>query len=870
MSGHRVSMRQLAAALVPVAIFAAALVALHQFGGEFHLRDVLAAFTAIEPWRVCTAIALAAVSYLALIGYERLALHYVGSSMPWTRYGLIAFIASAIGHNLGATAISGGAVRYRLYSPLRLGAADITKITVFCTLTFLLGLGTLAGASLVVYAGEAQSFLHASAALSTTMGFLALAAVAAYVVACACWRLPIEWRGWNLQLPSARVAALQIALACLDMLMASACLFVLLPASVHVSFPAFAGLYMVALAVSAASAVPGGLGVFESVLVLLLHDVAAPQMLGALLAYRLVYYALPFGLALLLFSTLEAGRHRRRLAGALKWARQSLDLVVPRVMAVLVFGAGTLLLLSGATPGVTSHLAALDRFLPLPALELSHLAGSAVGVLLLILARGLQRRLDGAWHVTLWLLIAGIAASLLKGLDYQEALLLAATVLPLWLTRAQFHRKASLLAEPLSPAWLSSAAIAIGASIWVGMLAYRHVPYAHELWWQFALDAQAPRMLRASLLAVLLLGAFAVHRLLAPARAPTSTPQPADLERALPIIRNSSVSSAHLALLGDKSLLFSESGRAFLMYAVSKHSWIAMGDPVGPAEEREELVWRFRELADRAGAWCVFYEVSADQLAVYVDAGLALSKLGEEARVPLATFSLEGSARADLRQAHRRAGREGLSFRIVAAADVATLLPQLRRISDDWLRSKATTEKRFSLGRFSTGYLQRCTIALVEHAGTSVAFANLWETQSREELSVDLMRQTSSAPRGTMDFLFTELMLWGKAQGYRCFNLGMAPLAGLEEHRLAPAWHRIGRFIFRHGEDFYNFEGLRQFKEKFLPEWRPRYLAAPGRLALPRVLLDVTSLISGGMVGTLYQRAVPARAAIEAHSAAVG
>ena len=273
-----------------------------------------------------------------------------------------------------------------------------------------------------------------------------------------------------------------------------------------------------------------------------------------------------------------------------------------------------------------------------------------------------------------------------------------------------------------------------------------------------------------------------------------------------------------------------------------------MGDPVGPAEEREELVWRFRELADRAGAWCVFYEVSADQLAVYVDAGLALSKLGEEARVPLATFSLEGSARADLRQAHRRAGREGLSFRIVAAADVAPLLPQLRRISDDWLRSKATTEKRFSLGRFSTGYLQRCTIALVEHAGTSVAFANLWETQSREELSVDLMRQTSSAPRGTMDFLFTELMLWGKLR---------------DTGALTSAWRRwrASKNIAsrRHGTASAGsssatartsiFEGLRQFKEKFLPEWRPRYLAAPGRLALPGVLLDVTSLISGGMVG---------------------
>jgi phosphatidylglycerol lysyltransferase len=519
-------------------------------------------------------------------------------------------------------------------------------------------------------------------------------------------------------------------------------------------------------------------------------------------------------------------------------------------MAIVVFGAGFVLLLSGATPGTGSRLAALDRFLPLPVLELSHLVASAAGVLLLILARGLLLRLDGAWQVTMWLLGAGIVASLLKGLDYEEATLLAAVLLPLWSTRAQFYRKANLLAEPLSPPWVASAMVAVGASIWVGLLAYRHVPYANELWWQFALDSQAPRMLRASLLAVLLLGSFAVWRLLAPVRVPAPIPSAADLERASRIVRASTESTAHLALLGDKSLLFSRSERAFVMYAVSRRSWVAMGDPVGPPEESDELVWRFRELADQAGAWSVFYQIGAERLSIYVDAGLALSKLGEEARVALPDFSLEGSARAELRQAHRRAGRDGLGFHIVPVSDVEALLPALRLVSDEWLHARSTAEKGFSLGRFSDAYLRHSPVAVVEHGGAIVGFANLWESDTREELSVDLMRHVSAAPGGVMDYLFIELMLWGKAQGYRWFNLGMAPLAGLEEHRLAPAWHKVGRFVYRHGEEFYNFEGLRQYKEKFLPEWRPRYLAAPGRLALPRVLFDVTALISGRAIDT--------------------
>jgi phosphatidylglycerol lysyltransferase len=113
------------------------------------------------------------------------------------------------------------------------------------------------------------------------------------------------------------------------------------------------------------------------------------------------------------------------------------------------------------------------------------------------------------------------------------------------------------------------------------------------------------------------------------------------------------------------------------------------------------------------------------------------------------------------------------------------------------------------------------------------------------------MRYGESAPKGVMDYLLIECMLWGKAQGTQWFNLGMAPLSGLEEHPLAPAWHKLGRLVQRYGENFYHFEGLRKFKEKFAPVWRPRYLAAPGGLSLPGALVDVTTLISGSAAANM-------------------
>jgi len=102
-----------------------------------------------------------------------------------------------------------------------------------------------------------------------------------------------------------------------------------------------------------------------------------------------------------------------------------------------------------------------------------------------------------------------------------------------------------------------------------------------------------------------------------------------------------------------------------------------------------------------------------------------------------------------------------------------------------------------------------------------------------------------------MDYMFVRLMLWGKAEKYRDFNLGMAPLSGFESHRLAPLWSRLGGLAFRHGEHFYNFQGLRHFKDKFDPVWEPRYLVSPGGLALPRILTHLAALIGRGLKGVV-------------------
>ena len=799
--------------------------------------------------QLLSATLLTAGGYLVLTFYDVLALRYVRHALSYGRTALTSFMAYAVGHNVGVTSLSGGSIRYRMYSIAGLSAIEIAKIVVFCTLTFALGAASLLGASLLLMPEESVSALHLPTALTQLAGALLLGVACAYLTTTLLRRRPLEIGTWLIALPRPRLAASQLLVSALDLTLAASVLYTLLPPTASVHFLPFLGVYVLAIAAGIASSLPAGIGVFESVVLLCLPDVDREALLGTILIYRLLYYVLPLVLALVLLVGHELASHRATLRRAGDLASDRLSRIAPQAVGIAVFLAGVVLLVSGASPAVSERLAFLDTLMPLPLLELSHLAGSALGVGLLILARGLYRRLASAYQVASVALLLGMAASLLKGLDYEEAVLLGLTWLILWSARGEFYRRASLLDQRFTPSWVGSVALVIAGSIWIGFFSYRHVDYSAELWWQFAFNGGAPRMLRASLAAVVAASTFALWKLLHTAAQHPSTGSAEEFDEVRRIAAESPDSGANAALIGDKYFLFDASRSAFLMYRVSGRSWVALGDPVGPSERWEELCWRFRELCDRYDGWPVFYEVSDSALTTYIDMGLTLSKLGEDARIPLSEFSLDGSRNAELRQARSRSLRAGSSFAVLEPAQVDDLLPELRRVSDAWLTTKSVAEKGFSVGAFSETYLRRFPCAIVRFDGHIVAFANLWRGVAGTELSVDLMRYSEQAPKGIMDYLLIELMLWGKAQGFSHFSLGMAPLSGLEAHPLATLWHKVGRLIFRYGENFYNFEGLRRYKEKFHPQWQARYLACPGGLALPRVLLDVSLLISGGARG---------------------
>lgn len=583
------------------------------------------------------------------------------------------------------------------------------------------------------------------------------------------------------------------------------------------------------------------------------------DLTATLLAFRGIYFILPLFFAVAFIALRKGLWPLSRLRAFFERGGRWLASVAPQTLAGVTFVSGTVLLFSGALPAASGRLAVLDRIVALPAIEASHFIASLAGAALLLLARGLQRRLDAAWLLAVMLLAAGVVLSLAKGWDFEEAILLSVALIALLPFRQQFYRKSSLLGEPFTAAWVASIIIVLAGSAWLLVFAYTHAAYAVEPWWQFALQAEASRSLRATVGAIGLTALFALHRLIRPVRLKSPAPCAADIDRARPIVELSVWTYANLVFRGDKALLFSDAGDAFLMYGRRGRSWIAMGDPIGPEEGVCELVWRFRDLCDRFDGWCVFFEVRPERRELYARLGLSLTQLGEEARVDLSRFTLDTPAHKDLHHVRAKLIRSGGRFEVLPREAVPAALPALARISDAWLVRKATREKGFSNASFDASYLMHFPVAVVRRGGEIVAFANLWLGAGKEELSVDLMRHLPTAPNGTMDFLFSELLLWGRAEGFRWFNFGMAPLSGLDTQPGAPFWNFVGTFVYQHGEHFYNFDGLRRYKAKFDPTWTPLYLASPGGLALPTILVDVAALMAGGLTGIVSKYAAPAK-----------
>jgi phosphatidylglycerol lysyltransferase len=592
-------------------------------------------------------------------------------------------------------------------------------------------------------------------------------------------------------------------------------------------------------AIGLASLVPGGFGSSDAFWIAHV-PLEASLTAAALVAYRLVYYIVPWAAASLVLLSWATSRASRRV----EMAR--------RMLAGLVAAGGALMILSTASPGLSPRLDLLEQVVPLPIVEISHAAAALTGVLLLVLARGLAKGYRIALGATIAVLLLAAVSAVLKGLDFEEALILMALALAAWSQSPLYDREAQVV-------WfkgrdLAVAAVGLFVFLGLGAFVYRLTPQHLERVKYFGYRFQRARYLRSAgtlAIAVCAGGLYVFLRVPVKfARLPD-----ADIDRALELHTAIGRGTAPLMVANGDKAVFSFDERGLCLYRTIGPYLVVFGDPVvKTAEERDELLNALFSYAAEIDRRPLFYQVSLEWIPPLHDRGYAFFKLGEEAQVRLDRVTIDGPQGKLYRQILRRGERDGLRMRILAPVDVRNVLPALRQVSDDWLAAKHQRERQFSIGFFDETYLQRFPCAIVEKDASIVAFANLLRDPAHEELSVDLMRYRSDVPN-VMDFLFVSLFFHAKENGYTRFNLGMAPLASVGRFEGAHGRERLANLLFQHGEHWYNFQGLRFYKEKFDPEWVPRYMAYQNAWEWPAAITNVSALIAGGWLNVMLPKA---------------
>lgn len=839
--------------IISLIIFTVSLFLLYNLEQDYQLNDIFLEIKQFAPSKILLAVLLTLVSYLLLTLYDYLAIRELKSPLSYQQVAPVSFLAFTFSNTIGFSLLTGTSIRYKFYSELGLSGNNITQVVLACSVTFFLGLFFICGLALINFPAEQLSDLPLPTwffSLNRVIGILMLLGVISYFVFSLIWKRSIHFRGFELAPPIFSLSLKQFLVSSIDWIVVGTLFYSLLPEVDGLSYLQVLSIFFVANAIGVLAHVPGGIGVFETVVTVTLSQyLPAEQILSSVIIYRLMYYIVPFVLALMYFVATLVLTNKDKFS-KLNVNLQIVRQLLPPLLSISVFGVGLVLLLSVVNPSIIHKYHWLGEIVPLPIVELSSLILSASAILLLLLSHGLFKRYQKAFELTQKLLLVAMVFIVLKGAQWQISLALGLIYLLMLPCEQVFYRQGSIVGIKYSFGWALSLAAALFLMMWVLFFAYQDVDYDHSLWFTFSQDSHVSRALRGGAVALVILLIFAFRYVLAMRRPQTRLLDEHTLSCAMDIVANAPSSHGFLALVQDKSLLFNEDNDAFLMYARAGHCWVVMGDPIGNPDKFDDLLWQFRELCDAYDGWPVFYQVTQRYLPHFLEQGLSLYKLGEEAIVPLAEFDLQSSKYRSLRQSHAKALREGLRFKIIEASEVKALLPTLEVISSSWLKAKQGREKGFSVGYFSAAYLCATPMALVYLNDELVAFSNVWASAAKIEFSVDLMRyEPSLSGSNIMDFLFTELLLWGKQQGYQQFNLGMAPMSGLTDRALVPFWTKLAKTVYKKGNKFYNFQGLRRYKDKFNPRWEAKYLICYGGLSLPVVVGSLVTLTSRGTTG---------------------
>jgi phosphatidylglycerol lysyltransferase len=590
-----------------------------------------------------------------------------------------------------------------------------------------------------------------------------------------------------------------------------------------------------------------GLGAIEVSVTYILTLYGKPALLASAITvlFRLFEFWIPFFVG----------------AAAVLFRKGNLLLRVFPALLLMLLGAANVI--SALTPAIPERLHALVDFIPIYVTEVSNIAVLMLGIIMLISSAFLLTGARNAWKTALIISALSLVGNLTKAIDYEEALLAMITIGILLYTRKAYFVKHDIefQLKTVEKIFVAIIALFIYAIAGYYLLNTNHLGFNTTLSDSFRYAVKSiffitndllplTSMIKYFILSVQVGSAativYAVYALLRPFRFEQEEHQDVDEAKYL-TTRYGESSLDYFKTYPDKQLFFSEEKNAFLSYSESRQYAMVLESPVADTQETAfRLIQNFEEYCAERGLRTFYYRVSEGDLEFYRSLKKKSILLGQEAILDLETFSLDGSEKKSLRNAIRKIEQSDLRLHGYHEPLKSGLIQRLKSVSDDWLQQEGHEEAAFSQGIFLEEELKKCTVLTIEDAGERMlAFANLVPSYKPGEATYDLIRHSSDAPNGTLDYLMVKIIEYFRDNNYKTLNLGLAPLAGTNEKQsLNEQAIRIYRDYFRMAA---RFKGLYEYKNKFSPRWENRFLIYDQLYDLvrfPRILDDVSKRIT--------------------------
>ena len=595
-----------------------------------------------------------------------------------------------------------------------------------------------------------------------------------------------------------------------------------------VNFSNLVLIYCVSNVFGQISLMQDGLVVSDLLQIHLLSKLIEPRAaIIAILMYRMVSSVIPWIISLIMilrriYDNYNTDQHKKQFAF--------------NILSIFTLIVGIILCLSVATPSILLRIKFLRRFVKKDVLVLARFITLTSGGLLILLSQGIKKSVKKSFYIAETVLLISVFSTLLKGLDIEESIITLILGIVMYIMKDGFTEKAIKFSTKYFANTIIKLSSVTVFFIFISNSVRKVNFFSSHRKYSLQYLIENKKFILLYVLFVLILSYLAQYTRTKKITFSKLTDE--DFSKIGKFLDEYGGNEfSHLVYMNDKNVYFDKTNTVMIMYRPVQNSVIVLGDPIGKKDNFVEAINDFIIYCNEYHMNVCFYEINGENLELYCDQGFRFVKVGQDATLNLNEFSLVGKKNRTWRHVINNFDKGNYEFKVEEATD--NLLSQMKVVSDKWLGNK--NEMGFSLGFFDEDYLKRTKIACIYKDNELLAFANLQPFYDNKTLSIDLMRYNRSNEDGLMDFIFIKLILWGQDNNFEKFYLGMAPLSKVGDKIYSKKKEKILNIVYNTQNKIYNFKGLRNYKDKFKPDWSNKYIAYTSDFNLPYILINVVN-----------------------------